>query len=1104
MIKTRLEWALWMAAKGITIFIVEPNSKNPLGGHSWMSRCSTDPDQITAWFEQTENANYGCWMGDDYAVIDLDVKPNVNGVAIFEELCAENGLTSWDYGANTFTVRTPSGGYHLYFKVDTPIANANKFPKGIDVRAAVGYVVGPGCSVIKEDFSEGTYEILNPDVDIAECPEWVMSEYLREKNFKDPRRHEPLCELDLPENIAQALKWLHHTEVATKGAEGDQRTYDLCCQMRDFGLSEEQMLITLNDETRGESWNQRCDPPWEDGELSIKIRNSMRYAANRPGCEAASYRMDLLKQARPAGGYGLTAEKVNEMTNPKSKIDQIVDNSLADRRERKKQEDGASSDEIPDDVADDKDDGPDAQDDAPQFWWGVRDFAARENIREYVIKDWLIAHGVTALLAKRGTGKGLPLNEPVLTPWGWKPIKDLKVGDRVCSPEGGKTEVTGVYPQGIRPCYEFTFEDGSIARCDDQHLWALRTRRPGRSSGTVKDVVWPMKRVLEEFHTNNHKMSVPTIGRTSRMGCPVRPNMCAYTLGLLLGDGTFMWRDVEFTTIDDQLRDHMLDMGFTVKKPREGKEHITVMRLPHPRGEENKVYESFKSMKLFGKGSHVRFIPEMFFNASYETRLALLQGLMDTDGTVNGTENRDAGRSGSGAVYTSTSEELAKGVQKLAWSLGARASINKYPSYLNGERKRDHYDVYVQTGNKFKPFRLQRKLDILTPYMHKKLWRRIADIKEISPQETVCISVDNPNGLFVTRDYVVTHNSTVALDLAMHLAHDMDWWDTPTMKNWKVIYICGEDDEGMILNVRAWAKYNNRGLPPNDRFKISSNIIKMTSRTELEFRMEEMVKWADGARCVIILDTWARATSGFSANTQEEMDSAYENAEKMAKALQGPMIACFHPPKEGKLTIRGSAVQEDASSGIWTLTDEGTSRRLRITRAKGKGHGRYRDFTFKQVNLEGKDFYDDDLQGIVAIKEGGTEDEGSKTTKQKLDAARTAWALLVVACEEFPMMSSYDEPKNLRAENVGKFICKVWRDAERGVVEAETFKTKYLQRGIDLGYAGFFDTEKSVQTQLRNYFFSEGSVTKVEFEGQWTVEVFGKEFVVTRAPEIVI
>ena len=124
------------------------------------------------------------------------------------------------------------------------------------------------------------------------------------------------------------------------------------------------------------------------------------------------------------------------------------------------------------------------------------------------------------------------------------------------------------------------------------------------------------------------------------------------------------------------------------------------------------------------------------------------------------------------------------------------------------------------------------------------------------------------------------------------------------MKNWKVIYICGEDDEGMILNCRAWADFNNRGLPDNDRFLVAKDIIKMTNKTELSVRLREMREWADGARCLVILDTWARATSGYSSNTQEEMDTAYENAEMVAAALSGPMIACFHPPKDGRMTIR--------------------------------------------------------------------------------------------------------------------------------------------------------------------------------------------------------
>ena len=71
----------------------------------------------------------------------------------------------------------------------------------------------------------------------------------------------------------------------------------------------------------------------------------------------------------------------------------------------------------------------------------------------------------------RGPGKGLPVDEPVFTPTGSKPIGSLQVGDLVSCPDGTTSPVMGVYPQGLRPTYELEFFDGSIARCDDQHIW---------------------------------------------------------------------------------------------------------------------------------------------------------------------------------------------------------------------------------------------------------------------------------------------------------------------------------------------------------------------------------------------------------------------------------------------------------------------------------------------------------------------------------------------------------------------------------------------------------------------------------------------------------
>ena len=85
----RREMALAMAARGINVFVIDPGSKRPLAGKSWYVAQSTDETQINEWFEYHEDCNYGVHLGNDYVVIDLDVKPNVNGVQEFDMLCSE-------------------------------------------------------------------------------------------------------------------------------------------------------------------------------------------------------------------------------------------------------------------------------------------------------------------------------------------------------------------------------------------------------------------------------------------------------------------------------------------------------------------------------------------------------------------------------------------------------------------------------------------------------------------------------------------------------------------------------------------------------------------------------------------------------------------------------------------------------------------------------------------------------------------------------------------------------------------------------------------------------------------------------------------------------
>lgn len=381
---------------------------------------------------------------------------------------------------------------------------------------------------------------------------------------------------------------------------------------------------------------------------------------------------------------------------------------------------------------------------APKVIW-----APHKGSQELAIScpaDEILYHG------SRGPGKGLPLDEPVYTEKGPCPIGELKVGDSVACPDGTCSKIIGVYPQGIRPVYEITFFDGSISRCDDQHIWPIHVQ-DGNSSGSKLEYgysLMTMDQVIDRFNSNSCKLHVPTLDslrmrykvHSSNNKLPVDP----YLLGLILGDGTFSQQG-SFCTIDNQLAEYVLAHG--------GKRWANDSRNELQNiGFGKELQSGLSKLNMKDCRSETKFIPEQYLHHSDENRLSVLQGLMDTDGTID--------KKGY-ITFTSISEDLSKGVQYLVRSLGGNATLNRKNSYFNGTQYKDCFEVYIQPGNKFVPFRLERKVSRIKPYMHKKLWKRIESIVRLEDAETVCIKIDHPLGLFITRDFVVTHNTDAQL-----------------------------------------------------------------------------------------------------------------------------------------------------------------------------------------------------------------------------------------------------------------------------------------------------------------------------------------------------
>lgn len=358
----------------------------------------------------------------------------------------------------------------------------------------------------------------------------------------------------------------------------------------------------------------------------------------------------------------------------------------------------------------------------------------------------------------RGPGKGLPLAEPVLTPLGFREIQELQLGSKVSTPDGGIAQVIGVFPQGERETYEIEFDDGAIARCDDVHIWPIHLQ----SQGTKRDYEYRLASMQDVlgFFERERRVHIPTLD-ASHIQRPPRLKklpLDPYLVGLLLGDGC-TGQVCRYCTVDEELAQYAVSQGMEETNPDDNGVRYFLGRAQTPVG------RGSRELGIVGKRAWEKSVHRWYKQADAATRLAVLQGLMDTDGTIS--------RGGDDIVFSSCSRQLAEDVQWLARSLGGKAKMSQGEGSYNGKKTRMQYGIRIQTGGKFCPFRLSRKVARFHGYQHDTLRRRIIRISPLGKQQTVCIKIDHPLGLFVTRDFVVTHNTDCLLmDFAQHTGPD--------------------------------------------------------------------------------------------------------------------------------------------------------------------------------------------------------------------------------------------------------------------------------------------------------------------------------------------
>lgn len=368
--------------------------------------------------------------------------------------------------------------------------------------------------------------------------------------------------------------------------------------------------------------------------------------------------------------------------------------------------------------------------------------------------------GQLSLLAgSPSMGKALKMNCKILTKNGWKLNKDIKIGDYIIGKSGKETKVLGIFPQGKTKNYKITFIDDRSTICCENHLWEIMSSR-------FKKIKRKILKTCEIFDLLKktefkQKLSIPYF--TGDYGNDRNFIIHPYLLGVLLGDGELAsccrWikADIEIKEkIEKLLSD---DVKVTCQNSR-GDMFAIVNKTRT--GEKTKYAIELEKLGLIGKKSYEKFIPNIYFHSSKEQRMELLNGLLDTDGSV-------VNKSGS-VEFSTSSKQLSKDFQQLAWSLGFRCRFKKEKSYLRGEQKRDRYRCILDGENYLDLFYLPRKKELLNKSKRIRRGLTIKSIDLVEESETQCLMVDAVDHLFVIEDYIVTHNSSLALQMAINTA----------------------------------------------------------------------------------------------------------------------------------------------------------------------------------------------------------------------------------------------------------------------------------------------------------------------------------------------
>lgn len=508
-------------------------------------------------------------------------------------------------------------------------------------------------------------------------------------------------------------------------------------------------------------------------------------------------------------------------------------------------------------------------------------------------------------MVKRG-GKAVTLDTPIPTPYGFKTMGEIQVGDIVIGKDGKPTKVTDVFPQGKVPVYEVKFTDGAVVKTCGNHLWKVKYHKVNTSSRRYPyfEKIMTTKEMLDIGVKHGNGKSRHNIFAVEYCEpiefTPQKVDIDPYVLGVLIGDGALTENCISITKFDNEIMQTVserlpegdiiycqnTERGRWVIKSAKRKYNEKGYLLPT---ETRKILDKYD---LFGKKSCEKHVPEEYLFNSAEVRFEILAGLLDTDGSAD-TKTVE---------YSTSSPYLRDDVMFLVRSLGGKCNCSeRMGRYVkDGARieTRVAYRICIQFPCGVNPFKLKRKASRYMP-KREKLYHYIENITPCGEEEAQCIRVDNKDHLFLVGNYFIpTHNSQLGLNFVNMISGLYP--DKSTLMEGSGDALVNSFYQGCLEYVRQPSEYNFYDIFPDSKLVQTNADTKIFNLVSPKRFPTVMCRSIDSTQVglseatnLLYLDDCVQGRE--EAKNRQRLDDKWEviSGDILGRAIEGtPIVIC--------------------------------------------------------------------------------------------------------------------------------------------------------------------------------------------------------------------